>query len=56
VTVAAITDVTGGNVQLSGDVVIYDTRTGDVVAPKLVFEIDAADSSYRPMRDYPICP
>jgi hypothetical protein len=56
VTVTAITDVTGGNVQLSGDVVIHDTRTGDVVAPSLVFEIDAADSSYRPMRDYPICP
>jgi len=54
--VTALETATAGDLRLTGTVTIVDTKTGALASPTVTFEIDASDSSYRPMREFPICP
>ena len=56
VTVTSLQTSTGGDLRLSATVTITDTKSGDLASPAVTIDIDASDSSYRPLRDYPVCP
>lgn len=56
ITIYALTTNIGGTVHLEGDLVIEDTKYNQMATSSLTFAIDTSESSYRPMRDYPICP
>jgi hypothetical protein len=54
--VTALETSTAGDLRLSGTATITDTKEGKMASPSLTIEIDASDSSYLPMLDYPRCP
>ena len=56
VTVTSLETATGGNIRLQASVAITDTKSGELASPVVTIDIDTSDSSYRPLRDYPVCP